>query len=55
VDGSARQISEQLLGTFNADPEPKDIYVEADGSREIRNVKFGDDGRHSGHAAMYQT
>jgi hypothetical protein len=55
VDRSAGQISEQLLGTFNADPEPKNVYVEADGSREIGNVKFGDDGRHSGHAAMYQT
>jgi hypothetical protein len=55
VDRSAGQISEQLLGTFDTDPEPKNVYVEADGSREIGNVKFGDDGRHSGHAAMYQT
>jgi hypothetical protein len=55
VDRSARQISEPLLGTFNADIEPKNVYVEADGSGEVGNVKFGDNWRRSGHAAIYQT
>ena len=55
VDRSARQISEPLLGTFNADTEPKNVYVEAQGPGEIGNVKFGNDGRRSGHAAVYQT
>ena len=54
VDRSAREISEQLLGTFNADTEPENVCVEAQGPREIGNVKFGNDGRGSGHAAMYQ-
>ena len=54
VDRSARQISEPLLGTFNADTEPKNVYVEAQGPREIGNVKFGNDGRRSGHATVYQ-
>jgi hypothetical protein len=53
VDRSARQISEQLLGTFNADTEPENVCVEAQGPREIGDVKFGNDGR-DGHAAMYQ-
>jgi hypothetical protein len=54
VDRSARQISEPLLGTFNADTEPKNVHVEAQGPGEISNVKFGNDGRPSGHAAVYQ-
>ena len=54
VDRSPRQINELLLGTFNADPEPKKVYVEAQGPREIGNVKFGNDRRRSGHAAVYQ-
>jgi hypothetical protein len=54
VDRSARQISEPLLGAFNADTEPKNVYVEAQGPREIGNVKFGNDRRRSGHAAVYQ-
>jgi hypothetical protein len=54
VDGSPRQINELLLGTFNADPEAKNVYVEAQGPREIGNVKFGNDWRRSGHAAVYQ-
>jgi hypothetical protein len=54
VDRSARQISELLLGTFNADTEPKNVHVEAQGPGEISNVKFGNDGRRSGHAAVYQ-
>ena len=45
VDRSARQISEPLLGTFNADTEPKNVHVEAQGRREIGNVKFGNDWR----------
>ncbi len=44
VDRSARQVSEPLLGTFNADIEPKNVGVEAQGPGEIGNVKFGDDG-----------
>jgi hypothetical protein len=55
VDRSARQISEQLFGTLNTDTEPENLHVEADGSREVGNVKFWDDGRHRGHAAIYQT
>ncbi len=54
VDRSARQISEQLLGTFNTDTEAKNVYIEADRSGEIGDVKFGNDGRRSGHAAAYQ-
>jgi hypothetical protein len=54
VDRSARQINEQLLGTFNADTESESVYVEAQGAREIGNVKFGNDRRRSGHAAVYQ-
>jgi hypothetical protein len=49
VNRSARQINEPLFGTFNAETEPKNVYVEADGSGEIGNVKFGNDGRRSGH------
>jgi hypothetical protein len=55
VDGSARQISEPLLRTFKVDAEPKNVHVEAYGSGEIGDVKFGNDGRRSEHAAMYQT
>jgi hypothetical protein len=55
VDRSARQISEELLGTFDADAEPKNVYVEAHGPGEIGNVKFGNDRRRSEHAAAYQT
>jgi hypothetical protein len=55
VDGSARQISEPLLGTFKADAEPKSVYVEAHGPGEIGNVKFGNDGRRNRHAVIYQT
>ena len=54
VDSPARQISEPLLGTFNADTEPKNVYVEAYGSREIGNIKFGNDWRRSRHAIVYQ-
>ncbi len=54
VDRSARQISEPLLGTFNADTEPKNVYVEAQGPGEIGNVKFWNDRRRGGHAAVYQ-
>src|ERR1700722_13480815 len=53
VDRSARQISELLLGTFNADTEPKNVHVEAYGPREIGNIKFGNDGRRR-HATVYQ-
>jgi hypothetical protein len=53
VDRSARQISEELLGTFNADTEPKNVHVEAQGPRETGNVKFGNNGRRR-HAAVYQ-
>ena len=52
VDRSACQISEPRLGTFDADTEPEKVYVEAQGPREIGNVKFGNDGRR--HAAIYQ-
>lgn len=45
VDGSSGKISEALLRTFKADTEPKNIYIEAQRSGEIGNVKFGDDGR----------
>jgi hypothetical protein len=55
VDRSARQISEALFRTLNADSEPENLHVEADGSKEVGNVKFWNDGRHSGHAAIYQT
>src|SRR5664279_1995011 len=55
VDRSARQISELLLGTFNANTEPENVYVETQGPREIGNVKFGNDGRRCGHGAVYQT
>jgi hypothetical protein len=51
---SARQINELLLGTFNADTEPKSVHAEAQGPREIGNVEFGNDWRRSGHAAVYQ-
>jgi hypothetical protein len=51
---SARQINELLLGTFNADTEPKSVHVEPQGPREIGNVEFGNDWRRSGHAAVYQ-
>ena len=54
MDGPARQISEPLLGTFKADTEPKGVYVEVHGPGEIGNVKFGNDGRCSEHAAVYQ-
>jgi hypothetical protein len=54
VDRSARQISEPLLGTFNADTEPESVYVEVHGSGETGNVKFGNDGRRSGHGPAYQ-
>jgi hypothetical protein len=54
VHWSARQINELLLGTFNADAELKNVYVEACGSGEIGDVKFGNDRRRSGHAAVYQ-
>jgi hypothetical protein len=53
VDRSARQISEELLGTFNADTEPKNVHVEADGSGEIGDVKFGNDRRRR-HVSVYQ-
>ena len=55
VDGSAGQISKPLLGTFNPDTESKNVHVEAYGSGEIGNVKFGNDGRRGRHAAVYQT
>jgi hypothetical protein len=55
VNGSARQISEPLLRTFKVDAEPENVHVEAYGSGEIGDVKFGNDGRRSEHAAMYQT
>jgi hypothetical protein len=54
VDKSARQINELLFGTFNADTEPKNVHIEAQGPGEIGNVKFGNDWRGSGHAAVYQ-
>jgi hypothetical protein len=54
MDRSARQINEPLFGTFNADTEPKSVCVEAHGTGEIGNVKFGNDGRRGGHAAVYQ-
>jgi hypothetical protein len=54
VDRSAREISEPFLGTFKADTEPKSVYVEVHGPGQIGNVKFGNDGRRSEHAAVYQ-
>ncbi len=54
VDRSARQISKPLLGTFNADTEPKNVHIEAYRSAEIGNVKFGNDRRRGRHAAIYQ-
>jgi hypothetical protein len=54
MDGSAREISEPLLGTFEADIEPKSVYVEVHGPGQIGNVKFRNDGRRSEHAAVYQ-
>jgi hypothetical protein len=53
VHRSACQISELLLGTFNADTEPKNVHVEAQRPGEIGDVKFGNDRRRR-HAAVYQ-
>jgi hypothetical protein len=53
VDRSARQINEPLLGTLNADTEPETVHVEAQGPREVGDVKFGNDWRRR-HAAVYQ-
>ena len=54
MDGSARKISEPLLGPFKADAKSKSVNVEAQGSAQIGNVEFGNDWRCSEHAAMYQ-
>ena len=54
MDRPAREISEPLLGTFKANTEPESVYVEVHGSGQISNVKFGNDGRRSEHAAAFQ-
>jgi hypothetical protein len=55
VNGSARQVSEPLLRTFKVDAEPENVHVEAYGSGEIGDVKFGNDRRRVEHASMHQT
>jgi len=54
VDRPAREIGEPLLGTFKADTETKSVYIEVHGPGQIGYVKFGNDGRRSGHGPAYQ-